>query len=81
MFNQHRIEYTKLLNDGFLWTPKCLDILKHPIDKANGHVVQRYDEENMIFQITTTFNLACRKGSHKQVFDMKQKLCTCGKFQ
>ena len=71
MFDQHRTEYTKLLNDSFLWTPKCVDIIKHQIDKANGHVVQIYDEENMIFQITTAFNHAHKKGGHKQVVDLK----------
>ena len=81
MFDQHRTEYTKLLNDGFLWTPTCVEILKHRIDKANGHVVQRYDQDNMIFQITTAFNHARRKGGHKQVVDMKKNICTCGKFQ
>ena len=70
-----------MLTDGFLWTPTCVEILKHRIDKANGHVVQRYDEDNMIFQIMTTFNHARRKGGHKQVVDMKKKICTCGKFQ
>ena len=81
MFDQHRTEYVKMLNDGFLWTPKCVETIKHRIDKANGHVVQRYDEENMIFQITTAFNHARRKGGHKQIVDLKQTTCTCGKFQ
>ena len=65
IFYQHRTEYSKLLNDGFLWTPKCAEILKHRIDKANGHVVQRYDEANMIFEIKTAFNHAQRKYGHK----------------
>ena len=51
--------------------PKCAKILKHRIDKANGHVVQRYDEANMIFEIKTAFNHAPRKGGHKQIVDMK----------
>ena len=71
IFDQHRTEYSKLLNDEFLWTPKCAEILKHRIDKANGHVVQRYDEANMIFEIKTAFNHARRKGGHKQIIDMK----------
>ena len=58
IFYRHRTEYSKLMNDGFLWTPKCAEILKHRIDKANGHVVQRYDEANMIFEIKTAFNHA-----------------------
>ena len=57
----------------FLWTLTCVKILKHRIDKTNGHVVQRYDQDNMIFQITTAFNHARRKGGHKQVVDMKKK--------
>ena len=81
MFDQHRTEYTKLLNDGYLWTPKCADILKHRLDKANGHLVQRYDEENKIFEITTAFNNARRKGGHKHIVDLRKKCCTCGKFQ
>ena len=81
IFDQHRTEYSKLMNDGFLWTPKCAEILKHRIDKVNGHIVQRYDEANMIFEIKTAFNHTQKKGGHKQIVDMKQKSCTCGKFQ
>ena len=69
------------MNEGYLWTPKCTEIIEHRINKANGHTMKRYDQQNMVFKITTGFNHSLRKRRHKQVVDLLNRQCSCGKFQ
>ena len=47
-----------------------MDILEHRPAKANGHIVKRYDQANMVFEITIAFNHSRRKGGHKQIIKL-----------
>ena len=81
-FHDRHKEYHYKLSEGKKLSKYAFDTWDENKCKSEKHYLRAFSNEQMIYQIVTSFNMcSTRGGNHSYEVRLQERICSCGKWQ